>query len=77
MGTLVDIVHEIIHDESFGSLHLTVFVLPCSALSNVYDSSPLSLDCGTHGNRFQCIQIDLDILILNSFATYHHMDMKM
>ncbi len=76
MGALVDIVHEIVHDESFGRLDLSVFVLPCSALTNVYDSSPLSLDRGTHGNVFQGIEIDLDVFVLNSFGAYYHMDVE-
>ncbi len=76
MGTLVDVVDQVIHDESFGRLDLSVFVLPCSALSNVYDSTPLSLDRSTHWNRFQCIEVDLDVLVLYSFGAYHHMDVE-
>ena len=76
MGTLVDVVHQIVHDESFGRLDLSIFVLPCSTLSNVYNSSPLSLDCSTHGNMFQCVEVDLDILIFNSFGTYDHVDVE-
>ena len=76
MGTLVDIVHEIIHDESFGRLDLSIFVLPISALPNIYDSPPLSLYRSTHGNVFQSIHVDLDVFVLNSFAAYNHVDME-
>ena len=76
MGALIDMVHEIVHDESFGRLDLSIFVFPCSTLSNIYDSSPLSLDRSTHGNLFQSVEVDLDILVLNSFGTYDHMDVE-
>ncbi len=71
MRTFCDVIDEISDDESLRSLCLSVFVLPCSTLSNVYDTTPLSLDRSTHWNLFQCIQVDLDILVLNSFAAYY------
>ncbi len=76
MGTLVDVVHEIIHDESFGCLDLSIFVLPSLALSNVYDSSPISLDRSTHWYVFQRLRVELDVLILNAFGAYHGMDVE-
>ena len=71
MRTFCDVIDEIPDDESFTRLDLSVFVLPCFALSNVYDTTPLSLDRSTHWNLFQCIQVDLDILVFNSFAAYY------
>ena len=71
MRTFSDVIYEVTDDESFARLDLSVFVFPCSTLSNVYDSTLLSLDRSTHWNRFQCIEVDLDVLVLNSFAAYH------
>ena len=76
MSSLVDVVEKIVHDESLGSLDLSIFVLPCSAFPNVYDSSPLPLDCSTQGDFFQIIQVDLNVLILNSFGAYDHVHME-
>ena len=71
MRAFCDVIDEISDDESLRCLRLSVFVFPCSTLSNVYDTTPFSLDRSTHWNLFQCIQVDLDILVLNSFAAYY------
>ena len=76
MGTLVDVIDQVIHDESFGRLDLSIFVLPGLTLSNVYDSTPLSLDRCAHGYLFERIQVDLDILVLNAFGAYYHVDVE-
>ncbi len=77
MTSLVDVVEKIVHDESSTCLDLSIFVLPCSALPNVNDSTPLPLDCSTHGDFFQIIQVDLNVLILNSFGIYDHVHVEM
>jgi hypothetical protein len=76
MWTLVDVVDQVIHDESFGSLDSPILVLPSFACSNIYDSPPLSLDSGTHGDLGQCIQVDLDIFVFYSLRTDYCMNME-
>ncbi len=76
MGTLVDVVHEIVHDESFGSLHMAIFVLPSFTSFNVYNSSPLTLHSCRHRYRLERINVDLDVLVLQSFTADNGMDME-
>ena len=76
MGTLVDVIDQIVHDESFGCLHLSIFVLPGFARSNVYNSTPLSLHCSGHGYLLERVQVDLDVLILQSFTADYCMDVE-
>ena len=76
MGTLVDVIHQIVHDESFGSLHLSIFVLPSFARSYVYDSSPISLHGRGQRYRLERINIDLDVLVLQSFTADNCVDVE-
>ncbi len=84
MGTLVDVIHEIIHDESFGSLHLSIFVFPSFTSSNVYNSAPIALHSCGQRYRLEAISIpaatsamtDLDVFVLQSFTADHGMDVK-
>ena len=76
MRALVDVIDEVIHYEPFRRLGLAIFVLPSFTLANVYDSTPLSLNRGTHGNMLECIHVDLDVTIFNSFGAYNHMDVE-
>ena len=76
MSGLIDVVEQIVHDESFGCLDLSVFVLPSFALPGIDYSSPVSLDCSTHGNFFQCLEVVLDVLIFYEFGTYDHVHVE-
>ncbi len=76
MWTLVDVVDQVIHDEPFGCLDSTIFVLPSFTCSHIYDSSPLPLDGSTHGDLGQCIQVDLDVFVFYSLRTDYCMDVE-
>ncbi len=76
MGTLVDVIYQVIHDESFGSLHLSIFVLPSFTSSNIYNSAPLALHSCGHRYRLERIQVMLDVLVLQSFTADYGMDVE-
>ncbi len=76
MWTLVDVIDQVIHDEPFGCLDSTIFVLPSFTSSNIYDSPPFSLDRGAHGDFVECIQVDLDVFVFYSLRTDYCMDVE-
>ena len=76
MWTLVDVIDQVIHDESFGCPLGSISVLPSFTSSNIYDPSPFPLDGGTHGEFLECIEVDLNVFVLYSLRTDYCMDVE-
>ena len=76
MWTLVDVIDQVIHDESFGSLDGAISVLPSFTFSNIYDSPPVPLNGSGHGDWFECIDVELNIFVMYLLRTDYCMDVE-